>query len=321
MQPHEPVLPDCITGKRSHSVPAVAELDVFFSGTSCKDHSRLNACGKEHRGCLDRDTGGSSSYTYQHGWKGVLTNVQPPVAFFENVNTMIEHTSDSSGKKYPPAILAVENHAKDMGYDFAYTSVNSAFYLVRQRRNRVWGCASMQQEKSDTQWKTSWASTFVEMGSNLNFAFEDVFEEGLPLEKVFNPNQSEAVQRALQNAGVSGKGQNLFVDVTSSEKRCESNVAMLPCVNPKHPVYSTQLERFVKPKEFLSCQAIWARDFPVPQAVEAVSRTPLGQDLAGHCLGSAVTICTVQYCTVMYFTLLYCTVVYPTVYSILYCIL
>lgn len=238
MQPHEPVLPDCITGDRSHAVPGVGELDLFFTGTSCKDHSRLNASGKEHRGCLNRDTGGTSSYTYQHGWQGVLTHVQPPVAFFENVTTMIEHTSDSKGQKHPPAILDVEKHAKDMGYTFSYTSVNSAFYFVRQRRNRVWGCASMPVEKSSmasmasSEWKSSWVSSFREMGCNLNFSFWDVFEEGLPMEKVSNENQAKSVQRALHKAATEGKGQNLFVDVTTSSARSESNIAVQHCNAP-----------------------------------------------------------------------------------------
>lgn len=275
-------------------MPPAGGLDLFWSGTSCKDHSRLKTTKQMHVGCLRKDTGGCSSYTYKHGWQAVHKNVQPMFSFFENVTTLLEFSQDKAGKQQKPAIFDVKKHCKKLGYSFSYTQVDSQLYLVRQRRNRVWGHAC---RSSDTSWKEMWADTLLNFGSQLNFPFTEVFAQNLPIQKVENSGQSKAVMRAIQKASTEGKGQDLFIDVTTSESRNEFNISMLPCVNPKHPVYSTRMERFVLPEEFLSCQGIWANDYPVPAAVQKTCKKQLAQDLAGQ---ARLNFYSCRYCTVLY---------------------
>eukprot|EP00435_Cladocopium_sp_Y103_P020693 s954_g5.t1 len=80
-------------------------------------------------------------------------------------------------------------------------------------------------------------------------------------------------------------GNNVFVDASASIARSaipESCLDCTTCITPKHPIYSTFLERYVQPKEMLGLQAMWQVDSSNPAAFKAMSESSLAQDLCGN---------------------------------------
>ena len=78
-------------------------------------------------------------------------------------------------------------------------------------------------------------------------------------------------------------GNNVFVDMsTSKSRRVESAVEVTTCVTPSHPIYSTQLCRYLKPVEFLAAQAVFRCDAGNKDAFDSLVKSGKAQDYAGN---------------------------------------
>ena len=83
---------------------------------------------------------------------------------------------------------------------------------------------------------------------------------------------------------------SIALDPGASRGRLRGGFEVCTCINPKHQVYSAQLQRYVKPQEFLGLQGIWRDDFDNPSLYDKlVNDTPeLAQCFAGNSFTSTM---------------------------------
>ena len=158
--------------------------------------------------------------------------------------------------------------------------MDSQKYLVRQRRNRVYGCAQLNTGSASDGFSQVFLSTVRSLQSDVHLTMEQCFGKAQK-EEVRNSREKQLLESALDHFGVA-PGSNVFVDMsTSSSRNPECNLNAATCVTPMHPIYSAWLGRYLKPVEILSCQGIWRADAENTEAFDRMVDSQ-GQELAGN---------------------------------------
>ena len=172
----------------------------------------------------------------------------------------------------------------DLGYILEYEQVDAQWFLLRQRRNRVWATLDLAGGQDQEEFRAAMKRSVHAMASKTLFPQELCFRDDLPKMKTknFNATEQQNVRHAHKLADRKGE-RDLFVDVTTSVGRHEVALGVTTCIRPTHPIYSVKRERLLTVGELWSQQGLWARDFPCPDMVETfITQKPkLAHDLAG----------------------------------------
>lgn len=182
----------------------------------------------------------------------------------------------------------VSRDFKKLGYVFQWSKVTASDYLLLQRRNRVYGIADLDFGQSSTEFSSNMAATLKSMGGTLRFNFDDVFDRTLPAVEL-DGQAADNVQESLERNALKNGSSNLFVDTSTSSKwDTEYAEAMTTCIRPTHPIYSTELNRYITVAEMFQAQGLFVNDFEHPAAVESLiqHRPKEAQDLCGNAFAS-----------------------------------
>ena len=185
-------------------------------------------------------------------------------------------------------LQVIKRDLKDRGYLFQWSKMDAQQYLLRQRRNRVYGCADLDEGQDAKLFCQNMQSTIENMASDVSFPFDDIFDRTLP-KCALHGNALDQVNAALEASISKCESQNLFVDTsTSSQRNPEAAEGVTTCIRPSHPIYSTELQRFVTAREMFLCQGLFPQDFENPAAVQHLWETDpkQAQDLAGNAFAS-----------------------------------
>ena len=176
-----------------------------------------------------------------------------------------------------------------LGYTFEFQRLDAQKFLVRQRRNRIWGSADVSIPDAET-YGQHMASTVRSVQSDNLFPWEDCFDTsmasssssvGLP-ERVLRQ-----LETAIADAQLIDGSSCVFLDVSKSDAFMEQATNVATCIRPTHDIYSHQLGRKLTVPELWCCQGLWRDDFPCPQTIdELLNENPSkAQDLAGLATG------------------------------------
>eukprot|EP00435_Cladocopium_sp_Y103_P018420 s954_g4.t1 len=137
----------------------------------------LNAKRKDFAGSYQSDEAlGTSAFTYKHGWKAVIDFLSPIMCIYENMKGATERNTDAVGYKHPPAIDTVVKDANASGYHFAWSLLDSQDFLVRHRRNRVWGVAAINSgQQTDAEFQDLYKHTISSLQTHCHFSMRDTF--------------------------------------------------------------------------------------------------------------------------------------------------
>ena len=111
-----------------------------------------NADRAEYVGCYGQEgeeEGCPSGRTYQCGFRDARRRLETPLALYENVRDVMFQRQDKNKVKHPPEIDTVESDMIAQGCAFAYLLVDTAKYLLPQRRTRVYAVASENEQRPD----------------------------------------------------------------------------------------------------------------------------------------------------------------------------
>ena len=232
---------------------------------------------KSERGLSDHS--GTSGFTYKHGVLDAMKHTQPALFFWENVTTVAETDE--------PPVQKVAEDMDVLGYVFEWTKVDAQNYLLRQRRNRVYGSADLNSGQDAKSYAEAMEKTMRRMESDVRFPFAEVFDETLPPEKPRNNTAQHNVDLAKQKSQIE-QHTDLYVDASNSKSRgVEAAMDVLPCIKPTHPIYSIRLERYVTVAEMFKAQGLFRDDFDNPEAVDEILRSDKdAQDLVGNAFAS-----------------------------------
>ena len=154
--------------------------------------------------------------------------------------------------------------------------------MLPQRRNRIWGFAYLLTgDHLENEVQEDFRSSLRRMRSNFQFGIDVIFQHlpEMPVQK----RHQELIQKAKLQAPLSD---SLFVDCASSSARLTFGDGVLPCVTPKHPIYSTKMRRYLNKLDFCQAQGLWESCFN-----EIGYKTLLSmdaQDVAGNAFSSTV---------------------------------
>ena len=143
-------------------------------------------------------------------------------------------------KKLPAPVDIVSSDMAELGYSFEYQKVDSQKYLVRQRRNRVWGSANLQTCNTPGQYDVLMEKTMGALAADHQFDFAKRFYEDLPKETLVNKVFQMNLSSALQKAELIGKDpSDIFLDCSTSGGRSshpEMAFGVSACVRPTHKI-------------------------------------------------------------------------------------
>ena len=178
-----------------------------------------------------------------------------------------------------------------LGYQFEWEKLDAQQFLLRQRRNRIFGTGDIDAGQNYEEYRNNMRDTMESMSSDALLAFESVFDQNLP-EEPLEGRTYELLQAALEKACLESNSDNVFIDTSTSESRVnetgvESSTDVLTCVRPSHKIYSARLKRFVSPKELWNAQGLFKDNFENPKAVEdMLDKAAKARDLAGNAFPS-----------------------------------
>jgi len=160
------------------------------------------------------------------------------------VKDVLKQRTDENGVKRSAEISRVTADMLEQGAKFAFRPVDTSKYLLPQRRNRVFGVVSDQEQRPQT------------MSEDFNKVMRLL--ESLsrwPIEKllfskdcVINPTLTPRVQRLVSICLGESKGirdADLFLDTSTSDGRKNKEFAngMTTCLRPTHKVYSATRQK------------------------------------------------------------------------------
>lgn len=168
--------------------------------------------------------------------------------------------------------------------------MDSKRHLLPQRRNRVYGVASLVTPWGDAKaiTKQKWVECWDDLKTNAQFPMEMMFEDK-PIETLKDGRHTCLVDRA-QRASV-GSSANLFVDCNSSTRRLTYADGAIPCITPTHPVWSCKLRRYLSSKDLLNAQGLWASTMSASTYQHVLANDTFARDLAGNSFSSTVVQC------------------------------
>ena len=164
-----------------------------------------------------------------------------------------------------------------------YDILDSQDFLLPQRRQRVWGIASIiTGHQSQKEIQDEYKLLLASMRSNMQFPMELNFPHA-PTQALQAGRHTKLMQKA-QVARPTSK--NLFIDCSASLKRTTFADGVCPCVTPTHAIYSQRLERYLGPQDFLNAQGLWRSCFN-SHVYDTMLETS-AQELAGNSFSSTV---------------------------------
>eukprot|EP00435_Cladocopium_sp_Y103_P036512 s2993_g9.t1 len=163
-----------------------------------------------------------------------------------------------------------------------WTILDSQYYLLPQRRNRVWGLAFLITGQSTAESvEKRYKQTLMSLRSNFQFPMSKMFlksEEEPPS----NPRLKKLVEIAKTKYPYS---QNVFIDASSSLEWQMMGDGVIPCLAPSHDVYSTGLRRYLQAEDVLNAQGLFRSCFN-KEAYAALKEQ--AQEIAGNSFSSTV---------------------------------
>lgn len=162
--------------------------------------------------------------------------------------------------------------------------LDSQHFCVPQRRNRVWGLGCMANgDACKASFNEQFLSGLRSLRTNFQFGMDVNFGKPSVEPELKAGRHADLVEQAKKSV----PSNNLFIDCPSSRERNAFAEGVLPLLTPSHPVYSTALNRYVQPNEFLQAQGMWPSLFD--EEVYAAMLEQGAQDLAGN--GFTTTVC------------------------------
>ncbi|CAK9018622.1 unnamed protein product [Durusdinium trenchii] len=276
----------CYKCGREHAIDSSMRADLHLCGPSCKDLSILEAARGIHNVYIMQD-----AMKIHQAWARVDQPIDLDLEpIYENVKSVAEQTRSATGDIHRPVIEVVKEDVEALGYRFAFNKVDSQHFLVRQRRNRVYGVAETHcgSTRAEGEFDRMLSGALSSLQTHFHFRMEECFLSDQPQEKIRGGRLQDQINVAMEKARA-GHGENIFVDCsTSSQRAPEAATNVVTCVSPTHDVYSNLLQRFLKPEEFLWAQGIWRADAENPVAYDEMISSGLAQDLAGNSFTSTV---------------------------------
>lgn len=174
---------------------------------------------------------------------------------------------------------------KKLCYHFTWQIVDSRHFALPQRRNRIWGVAAVITGEEDPKRVGELYSECLDsMKSNFQFPTEVNFPPK-PKENYRKRQHKDLVESAKQQ---SFRLTDVFVDCNGTMRRQVYCFGAVPCVIPKHPVFSVEMGRYLGAEDLLNCQGLWRSTWS-PAGFEQLLQDPvLAHDLAGNSFSSTV---------------------------------
>ena len=106
------------------------------------------------------------------------------------------------------------------GYMFVYKCVDSQKYLVRQRRNRVWGVTIPRSGCEQDGLFSARFDAMLEHLENIGISFpvDAIFDSTLPKETMSNRTLARHVREASAKAMLAGRSDDVYVDAHTSSQ-------------------------------------------------------------------------------------------------------
>ena len=116
----------------------------------------------------------------------------------------------------------IREDMKALGYIFSWTKLDAQFYLLRQRRERIWGCADLMSEVPEADFCNNMKATLQSRSSTDMFEYEKVFDMQQPKGSLSNKIQqgklTEAIRRSRM-AEADEEDPDVFIDGSTSRSR------------------------------------------------------------------------------------------------------
>ena len=186
----------------------------------------------------------------------------------------------------------VRKHMDQLGYHFTWAIIDSMNFLLPQRRNRVWGIASIKalEVKDISAISSTYREALASMRSNFQFPYEVNFTHPCVSNDPKVGRHARLVEMAQKKSFGLG---HVFIDCQPSLSRASDFVGGIPCVMPTHAVYYLQQRRYLETQDFLNAQGLWSSAFKPDVYQEMLegrtAKGSLGQCLAGNSFSPTVS--------------------------------
>ena len=179
-----------------------------------------------------------------------------------------------------------------MGHTFEFVKVDSSHILMPQRRERVWGSSSVEDDPGTTQYQLNMKMTMQRLKSPARFGLNDILQDDLPSQDL--PSGAcflyhyENIKKLCQDRHLSLE--KVCLDVSTS--RCRETEwchDMLTCIRPSHKIWLVGRNRAVDPQEALRAHGVFAEEFANPNSILSLDPT-LASEMAGDAFSTSVLI-------------------------------
>ena len=171
----------------------------------------------------------------------------------------------------PHIIFLIQDMQKDFatrGYVVEWDKLDAQWFLLRQRRNRVWATCDVNAGQCADEYAKNMKSTVRSMASDVLFPLESCFDTTIEADQLSRAHLGK-VKSAMEKDQLDHSSGQVFVDpATSSNRSTESACNVCTCIRPSHNIYSVSMKRWVRVNELWNCQGLWRNDFPNPSAVD-----------------------------------------------------
>lgn len=189
-------------------------------------------------GCLEDEDSCQSGETYQFGFRQALEVMRAPVAIWENVRGALQYKKDVNGQKMRPEVKTVLEDMEKQGKSFAYKLVDTAKFLLPQRRNRVYGVASQDSTTSEA-FQVEYEDVLSLFESFARWPLDEFLSGPQPDTAMVLTKRFKDMVQSLKKEAVGVVDPDLFVDMSTSAARPpEKAFRMSTCLRPTHKVYS-----------------------------------------------------------------------------------
>ena len=177
-----------------------------------------------------------------------------------------------------------------MGYDFCWTVLDTKNYCLPQRRNRVWGIATVTQGSggsTSAEVCEKYKECLLAMQTNFQFDLDMIFTPR-PTQKPKPGRHTFLVEKAKAEGF---QFTDLFIDCQGSRTRNVYCQGAVPCITRNHPVYFLLQERYLSGVDFLRCQGLWESVWKSRVFSQLKKDDKFCQDLAGNSFSATVVQC------------------------------
>lgn len=195
-------------------------------------------------------------------------------------------------KSFVLCTQVVRKDLEELGYNFSWSIIDSMNFLLPQRRNRVWGIASIKalELKDSSEISSTYREALQCLRSNFQFPYELNFPHPGSTDEPKPGRHTRLVEMAQSKSFGLG---HVFVDCQPSLSRASDFVGGVPCVMPTHAVYYLEQRRYLRVQDYLNAQGLWASAFK-PEVYQEMlhakgAKGSLGQCLAGNSFSPTVS--------------------------------